>query len=47
MSENEKPRPKHLGCSVLLVVCAFVGACWLVAWGVKLLGAIVRLVGGA
>lgn len=45
MSE-EKPKYKHFGCSVLLVVCAFVGACWLVAWGVKLLGAIVRLAGG-
>ena len=32
--------------TIIVGACALVGACWLVAWGVKMLGAIVRLVGG-
>lgn len=31
---------------VLALVCAFVGACWFVAWGIQLVGAIIRLVLG-
>ena len=35
-----------IGCGILFVVCAFVGACWFVAWGLKMLKAVLLLIAG-
>lgn len=32
--------------TIIIGACAFVGACWFIAWGIKLLRAIVGLVVG-
>ena len=35
-----------IGCALLIGVCTLIGACWLAAWGVRLLKAVVALIAG-